>query len=244
MRALVIGAALAVGAVTVTVTVAGARQDPAAIARAIVIGQAYVSGNVYVGGFVEDERRAWPPAIDGVPLEEGRRERVAADFFRTVAQDSEEQYYFAQREGDPGDKDLFITIDKAAIEDRNLARYRAPVAVDQSVSFLGWDRRLALADISYRDETPRPLTPEEQKQVQADKLSVPKNVECSTEPRYLDSARIILTANIPKSSASIRLSSYLNPGCAGHLSEIYVLDVMSPGQPSRRFEFRHYHGVL
>ena len=215
------------------------------IARAIVIGQAYVSGNVYVGGFVEDERRAWPKAIDGVPLEEGRRERVSADFFRIVEQDSEEQYYFPQREGDPEDKDLFITIDKAAIEDRNLARYRAPVGVDQSVSFLGWDRRFPLVDISYRENgKARPLTSEEQKQVTADKASLPKNVECSTEPRYLDSAKIILTANVANTSSSIRVSSFLNPGCAGHLSEIYLLDVMSPGQPPRRFEFRHYHGVL
>ena len=215
------------------------------VARAVVIGQAYVSGNVYVAGFIADEPRAWPRQIEGVPLEESRRERIAADFYRIVAQDSEEHYYFPQREGDPADKDVFTTIDKAAIEDRNLARYRAPGGVDEAVSFVGWDRGMPLVDISYRDSgKPRPLTGDEQKQVDADRSSAPKNVECSTEARYLDSARIILTANIAKSAASIRLSSYLNPGCAGHLSEIYVLDVLSPGQPARRFEFRHYHGVL
>jgi hypothetical protein len=214
------------------------------VARAIVIGQAYVSGNVYVAGFIEQEPRPWPASIDGVPLEESRRERIAADFFRTVAQDSEEQYYFPQREGDPADQDLFVTIDKGALEDRNLARYRAPVAVDQSVSFLGWDRRLSLADISYRDnDKPRPLTDDERKEVAVDRAAIPKNADCSTEPRFLDAAKIVLTANVARSPLSIRLSSYLTPGCAGHLSEIYVLDVIT-ANASRRFEFRHYHGLL
>jgi hypothetical protein len=218
--------------------------DAEVIARAMVIGQAYVSGNVYVAGFIDDEPRSWPRQIEGVPLEESRRERIAADFFRAVVQDSEEHYYFPQREGDPAADDLFATIDKAALEDRNLARYRAPVAVDQSVSFLGWDRRLSLADISYRDnDKPRPLTDDERKEVAADRAAIPKNADCSTEPRFLDAAKIVLTANVARSPLSIRLSSYLTPGCAGHLSEIYVLDVIT-ANASRRFEFRHYHGLL
>ena len=215
------------------------------IARAIVIGQAYVSGNVYAAGFIDDEPRPWPRQIEGVPLEDSRRERVTAEFYRAVAQDSEEHYYFPQREGDPADQDLFTTIDKAAVEDRNLVRYRAAVPVERAVSFLGLDSRFALADVSYRDAgTRRPPGEEEQQQIAAEKASQPKGTDCSTEPRYLDSATIILTAKIAKSSLSIRLSSYLNPGCAGHLSEIYVLDVWAEGGAPRRFEFRHYHGVL
>lgn len=227
------------------VAVADARQDAVAIARALVIGQAYPSGNVYVAGFVEDEPRAWPRRIEGTPLQEGRAERITADFFRHVVQDSEEQSYFPQREGEPDDDDLFSTIDKAALEDRNLARYRAPVAANQAVAFLGWDQRVPLADISYRAAgQPRPVTEAERTEIAAAGQAVPKNIECTTEPRFLDAATVILTANISRSQASIRLSRYLNPGCAGHLSEIYVLDVLAPGQAPRRFEFRHYHGVL
>jgi hypothetical protein len=198
-----------------------------------------------VAGFIEDERRAWPRRIEGVPLQEGRRERINADFYRVVVQDSEEHYYFPQREGDPAGDDLFTTIDNAALEDRNLARYRAAIGVDQAVAFLGWDARVPLADISYRDAgRPRPISDAEREEVADVRKEIPKNIECTTEPQFLDSAKIILTANAPASKTSIRLSKYLNPGCAGHLSEIYILDVMAPGQPSRRFEFRHYHGVL
>jgi hypothetical protein len=236
---------LAAAFVVSAAAIADALQDAETVARALVVGQAYVSGNVYVGGFVEDERRSWPARIEGVPLIADRRDRIAASFFRTVVQDSEEQYYFPQREGDPADTDLFTTIDNAALEDRNLARYRAPVPVDQSVAFLGWDQRLPLVDISYRDSgQPRPITETEAKEVAAARDRIPKNIECTTEPRFLDSAEVVLTARVAKTPMSIRLSKYLNPGCAGHLSEFYVLDVMSPGEPARRFEFRHYHGVL
>ena len=216
------------------------------LARALVIGQAYVSGNVYVAGFIEDEPRSWPGRIEGVPLQEGRAERIAADFFRTVVQDSEEQYTFPHREGDPGEfaDNLFSTMDRMALQDRNLARYRAPTPVDRPVAFLGWDSSVPIAGISYqRGGQRRPVTDAERLEISAAKNQVPADAECSTEPQFLDSARIILTANIGDSSTSIRLSKYMDPGCAGHLSEIYVLDVITPNT-SRRSEFRHYHGVL
>src|SRR5688572_11112580 len=66
-----------------------ARQSPEAIARRIVIGQAYVSGNVYIAGFDPDEKRAWPRRLTLVPLREASPRRLAADFSRTVTQDSE-----------------------------------------------------------------------------------------------------------------------------------------------------------
>jgi hypothetical protein len=49
---------------------------------------------------------------------------------------------------------------------------------------------------------------------------------------------------VGKTGPAIRLSTYSNPGCLGHLSEVYVLDVIEPGREPRRFEFRHYAGVL
>ena len=225
--------------------VSHAGQDAAAVARSVVIGQAYVSGNLYVAGFVPDEPRAWPLHITGIPLKEGRTERINADLFRTVVQDSEEHYYFPQREGDPDDEDLFATVDKAAVSDRNIARYRARVPVDQSVSFLGWDERLNLADISVTlAGHVRAVTAAEAKEIAARKAETPKDIECTTVPQYLDDARVLLTARVGSTTESIRLSKYTTPGCAGHLADIYVLDVLAPGQEPRRFEFVHYRGVI
>ncbi len=224
-----------------------ARQSADAIARRIVIGQAYVSGNVYIAGFDPDEKRAWPRRLTLVPLQEASPRRLAADFFRTVTQDSEEQYYFPGREnaGDVSAPDLFSTVDRAALEDRNLARYRAEDSVESSVAVFGWDADLPLADISFSEKgQPRPTTASERRELDADKKSLPKNFECTTVPQFLDSAKVILTAKVANSNVSIRLSRFITPGCAGHLSEIYVLDVLAPGQEPRRFEFRHYHGVI
>jgi hypothetical protein len=223
-----------------------ARQTAEAIARSVVVGQAYPSGNVYVAGFVEDEPRPWPRRIVGVPLDAARSGRITADFFRIVAQDSEEQYYFPQREADTFEADVFATIDRAAITDRNLARYRAPGPSDASVSFFGWDDRLMMTDISFRDHgKPRPATAREREAIVADrKKAIPKDFECTTVPQFLDDAKIILTANVSNTKLSIRLSKYSNPGCAGHLADIYVLDVVEPGREPRRFEFLHYQGLL
>lgn len=226
---------------------AEARQTADQIARAIVIGQAYVSGNVYVAGFDEDEKRSWPRRITLVPLQE-TGPPLSADFFRTVTQDSEEQYYFPRREtvGDLSELDVFSTVDRAALEDRNLARYRMEQGVMSSVALFGWNTGLPLTDISYIDKgRPRPTTARERLAIDADKKSSPnKESDCTTVPQFLDAATVLLTAKLSNSNVTIRLSHYVTPGCAGHLSQIYVLDVLAPGQEPRRFEFRHYHGLI
>ena len=225
---------------------AEARQTADQIARAIVIGQTYVSGNVYIAGFDDDEKRSWPRRITLVPLQEPGPP-LSADFFRTVTQDSEEQYYFPRREtvGDVSELDIFSTVDRAALEDRNLARYRAEDGVQRSVPVFGWNAALPLTDISFSEKGRlRPTTASEHREIDADRKSIPKDFECTTVPQFLDSAKVILTAKVANSNVSIRVSQYITPGCAGHLSQIYVLDVLAPGQEPRRFEFRHYHGVI
>ena len=215
------------------------------IARNVVIGQSYPSGNVYVAGFVDTEPRSWPRRIAGVPLSAGRAQRITADFFRIVAQDSEEHYWFPQREADTFEDDVFATIDRAAIEDRNLARYRAPAPSDKPVGFFAWSERLELVDVRHAtSKQVRPLTASERTAIAKERNAVPKDVDCTTVPQFLDDAKVILTANVANTKLSIRLSKYSTPGCAGHLADIYVLDVIEPGRDPRRFEFRHYQGVL
>jgi len=196
-----IRAVLLIGGLLGLASHAEARQTADQIARAIVIGQVYASGNVYVAGFDANETRAWPDRLSLVPLRGASTQPLFADFVRLVAQDSEEQYYFPQREDrDPAVADVFSTIDRAALEDRNLARYRSADLQNTPMSILAWDERLGIRDISVRDSgQPRPTT-------------APERAE--------------------------------TPGCAGHLSDIYILDVLEPGQEQRRFEFRHDQGVL
>lgn len=226
---------------------AEARQTADELARGFVIGQGYSSGNVYVGGFVDDPKREWPRQVTMIAIRIPDAPRTTAQFSRAVPADSEEQYYFPQREdgGSAGPDDLFSTIDSAALEDTNLALFRASTKIPTALPIFGWDDRLPFIETSFRDHgQPRPTTEAERAQVAEDKKAVPKDIECTTEPGYLDSARVILTGKIAKTNISIRLSVFDTPGCAGHLSEIYVLDVLEPGRDPRRFEFRHYVGVL
>jgi hypothetical protein len=89
----------------------------------------------------------------------------------------------------------------------------------------------------------RPLTAAERVEIERERKPVRNNAECTTEPKFLDSARVMLTA-VAKPNATIRLSRFETPGCAGHLVAIYVLDVHERGRDPRRFLFRHFVGLL
>lgn len=218
------------------------------IARAIVIGQAYTSGNVYLGGFAGDQQREWPKRVTLTALKTPQALPLTAGFTRRLAPDSEELFYFPQREdgGSAGPDDLFSTIDSMMVTDPNVALYRAAAKVVKPLAVFGWDEGLSITGVSFRSSgAPRPTTGAERMEIaQQKQASTPKDFECTTEPRFLDAAAVILTARVAKTKTAIRLSTYATPGCAGHLSEVYVLDVIEPGRDPRRFEFRHYAGVL
>ena len=224
------------------------RQSADAIARAIVIGQAYTSGNVYLGGFTGDEKREWPKRVTVTALRTPNALPLTAAFTRALPPDSEELFYFPQREdgGSAGPDDLFSTIDSMMVTDPNVALYRASAKVANPLAVFGWDESMAITDVSFRNlGALRPATEAERLEIaEQKKTATPKDVECTTEPQFLDAATVILNARVGNTKTAIRLSTYATPGCAGHLSEIYVLDVLEPGRDPRRFEFRHYVGLL
>jgi hypothetical protein len=215
------------------------------IARAIVIGQSYTSGHVYVGGFVEDAAREWPVRIATIALRTPNTPRVSADFIRALDPNSEEQHYFPQKEdgGSAGPQDLFSTIDSMMVVDANLALYRTTTRISKPLAIVGWNERLPASDISFRDAGQlRPTSEADRAEIAEAKKNIPKDYECTTVPQYLDAAKVMLTGKV--ANVSFRLSTYQTPGCAGHLAEIYVLDVLEPGRDPRRFQFSHYVGLL
>jgi hypothetical protein len=228
------------------------RQTADEIARAIVIGQAYTSGNVYVGGFSRpgsgDGKREWPARLTVTALRTPNALPLGADFTRALDTGSEEAASFPQREdgGSAGPDDLFSTIDSMMLTDPDLALYRAAAKVARPLAVIGWDRGVAITELSFRNNgAVRPATDAERQAIAEEKkAAAATDVDCSTERQFLDSATVILNARVAKTRTAIRVSTYSNPGCAGHLSEVYVLDVLEPGQEPRRFEFRHFAGVL
>jgi len=224
-------------------TAVEARQSEEAIARGIVIGQAYVSGSVVVAGFFEDNARSWPQSITLARLFASGGQHPSADFVRVLSQEHPESFSGG---GDIDvEQNVFAAIDHIFL-DRPVALYRSRVTIAESTGVIGWSgTSLGVRDVSYQNRGQlRPTTPRERDEVAADKRKLPKDIKCTTVPQWIDAAKILLTATVSLTNATIRLSSYQDPGCLGHLSTIYVLDVMMPGREPRRFEFRHYQGVL
>jgi hypothetical protein len=67
-----------------------ARQSADAIARDIVIGQAYRSGRIIVAGFVEEDARPWPQTLVVARLLPPLAQQPSADFVRRLDQDDPE----------------------------------------------------------------------------------------------------------------------------------------------------------
>jgi hypothetical protein len=224
-------------------SVADARQDEEEIARGIVIGQAYVSGKIVVAGFVGADERTWPPSITLARLFAPGAQHPNADFERGLHQESAVAFS-GGAEIDQA-QNVFAVIDGGELMDRPLALYESRVTIAESTGVIGWNGIMGVRDLSYRDRgQARPVSSRDRAEIAAERRKLPKDIACTTEPRWIDSARILLTATITNSKSTIRLSSYQTPGCLGHLSTIYVLDILTPGREPRRFEFRHYQGVL
>ena len=219
-----------------------ARQDDITIARSLVVGQAYATGNIVVAGFVADAARSWPQTITVARLLTPAAGRLGADFMRPLRDERPDA--FAGGEAVDPAQDLFVAVDDV-FDDRPVALYKSRVTIAESTSVFGWSGTLGLRDLSYQNRgQPRPVSSRERDEIAAEKRKLPRDVKCTTVPRWIDAAKILLTAGIASSKTTIRLSSYETPGCLGHLATIYILDVITPGREPRRFEFRHQQGVL
>jgi hypothetical protein len=97
------------------------------------------------------------------------------------------------------------------------------------------------------DGRPRPLMVAEREEISREKSAAAKNqaqLECTSNPSYLDAAVEIFQASIEERNLTLRVSTYDNPGCAGHLASIYILDVLRNGEMVKKFEFLQYQGPL
>jgi hypothetical protein len=124
----------------------------------------------------------------------------------------------------------------AVYESRDLAIY--------SFSVIAFDSQLPLADIRLARRE-RPLTSEESAVVAKDKLaSTTRESECTTVSRYLDSAKTDLSAKVQRSDISIRISDYETPGCGGHLTTVFLLDIIKSGVVLKTYRLAQYKGAI
>jgi hypothetical protein len=90
----------------------------------------------------------------------------------------------------------------------------------------------------------RPMTGAERQQLESEQRRRRNAAECTTVPASLDEAVVLLEGELSNPAVTLRLSSYIDPGCAGHLTRVYVLDLLQGGALVRKLETFHYKGAL
>jgi hypothetical protein len=112
---------------------------------------------------------------------------------------------------------------------------------------LGIDPGIAVSDLKLLSGN-RPLTPADRqeivKQKGEDKKAAAQYGECTGNPAYIDSATQIAAIGLAQGDLRLRVSTYDNPGCGGHLDSIYILDVLRGNMALSKFEAHRYQGAL
>ncbi|MDH5179911.1 MAG: hypothetical protein OEZ39_18815 [Gammaproteobacteria bacterium] len=233
-----------------------AEPDTGQLVQHIFIGQAYPSGNVYLRRFSNEpmQPQDWPDTLTLLPIAKhnslprtftARRVKVLQE---KIVDNIVKSIYIPGHEGmdanhnycgqgkPPGRNpayqqlsgDFYTSIIDHCESNRGIAVYRITPST-YSFMVLGTDNQISLTDPALPQGEKRPMTPAETRKLAADKEAVRKETEkyeCNTIPGWPDSAELIFRARITRPALSLRLSNYLDPGCGGHLSSIYVLDLL------------------
>lgn len=221
----------------------------------LFIGQVYPSGNVYVKSF--SGNRVWPKELSLVPLVTDRSPSKAPLVSQTM-----QPGYIPAIEGmddqhDPcgplPTKALDISFEYLSDEffdgmidycetNENVAVYRT-AASQFSYTVLAFNSDVAFDNVRVV-EGPRPMTDAERQGAEEEKRQTEKIAkDCTTVPAYIDSAALFLEAGLAN-GITLRLSSYKNPGCAGHLSTIYLVDIIRANAILTTFQLVQNQGVL
>lgn len=239
----------------------------------IFIGQAYPSGNVYLRRFVEKEEpnSEWPRELQvisvasqsdiespiGVQFVQLLESKIENNVVKSVfipgiegMNDSHNSCGLGQiKKVDPAFKtlsgDFFDAILDHCEPNDGIAVFRGKPS-NYSFLVFGVEKPYSLSKTKVIAKAKRPLTDTEKKQVILEKKESKTNAsdfKCTTEPAYLDSAVQLFEATIDRST-SLRLSTYDNPGCGGHLASIYILDILKDNIPVKSFSISQYQGAL
>jgi hypothetical protein len=240
--------------------------------RRVFIGQAYPSGNVYLQSFYRKAgyQPRWPKELLILPLGDTKsvlgKTQMKASFVKAMKDGLEDDVvksmYIPGAEGmNDGHEscglgeikkveqykyisgDYFHAMSDHCEPNEGVGIYH----IDSSkYSFLvfGIDPGIAVADLKLLSGK-RPLAPADRQEIAKKKREDEKAAdECTGNPAYIDSAAQIAEIGLAGGDLRLRLSTYLDPGCGGHLSSIYILDVLRRYVVLRKFEVDRYQGAL
>jgi hypothetical protein len=237
------------------------------LASKIYIGMVYPSGNVYLKPFSSAPRdqSIWSGSviIHPLPVENEYKPPIDNNFNKAVFIQEVENEYIPGLEGfddvhnkycgwryqklesetDRSIPDFFRTVLDYCEYEQGVSQYRVDkkglgpshiVAFEESL-------RPQSANLSAKGNK-RPISKEEKKKV----LELKKKdlTDCTTIPHFIDSAEQLLSIEFLNLEFDIRISYYSNAGCAGHLADIYVLDLIKDHKVESTFELDHYFGPI
>jgi len=238
----------------------------------IFIGQAYPSGNIYVRKFTDyaDSTTTWPKTINLLPVATNQMRIKKVIFSRPMENKIENNIlysiYIPGEEGMDEDHDscgigtikktnpnfkklsgdFFDSMLDHCDGNQGIAIYRTEPSMD-SYMILGIDEFFSFSQPKWIKGEKRPMTSNEKALIKQEKEHFKensKNLECGTNPVFLDSAVQIVEVKINKYNWTLRLSSFDNPGCGGHLSSEYILDILQKNRLLKSFSIYQYKGVL
>ena len=238
---------------------AQAPSNPVSIAESVFIGQIYPSGNTYVKAFpVRKTAVNWPKSIllvtiprrASTPLQSFEADlvsvKVQPSYLPGVEGMDLEHATCGAEFGEKHDssitylsEDFFDASFDYCDPNEGVALYRAK-PVPFSVRVLAFPAEIRIVDPRSLTGT-RPATREELQEVARQKAEPTR--DCTTTRAFMDSATRLFQANLDN-RMSVRLSAYKTPGCSGHLSTIYLLDVLRGQDLERTFQASQSHGPL
>ncbi len=219
------------------------------IAGNIFIGQAFQSKQAYFIAF--DEATVWPEKLTFHNT--AKRQRVIEGLKIGPLPECSDKPYFYKVEKDRAKVEyfpdgFFSTVMDDCV-DEAVFTYSFDESIKTAMNIIAWSDPLELKNFSFKNRDKiRPMT--EAEKVELSKLKIASEKiekaygECSTETGYIDDAKIITEFDIGDQGLKGRFSKYFDPGCAGHLKDIYILDLLKEGRLLKRLTTYHYEGVI
>ena len=240
-----------------------AESDRASIATGLFIGQVYPSGHAYLKPLAGEDAPAnnLPKSVFLLPLSGEPAALKTPPTQATLISPTVRFDYIPRVEGmddqhltcgpaEPRKKnpafrylseDFFDAIFDYCDGNDDVALYRSS-PLPYSVKVLAFTSEVDLIDARLVSGA-RPVTPTEEQDIARQRRDLQSEGECTTIPAFVDSSQRVLEASSGR-GLTLRLSSYKTPGCAGHLSTIYVLDMLRGQDVVQTFQLGQSHGPL
>jgi hypothetical protein len=242
-----------------TATQAQAPSNPVSISRSVFIGQTYPSGNTYVRSFADSQAIVnWPKSILLVIVPDRASTSIQAFEAEFVSAEVRPSYIpgvegmdnqhapcgaaFKEKHDSSIvylSEDFFNASFDYCDSNEGVGMYRTK-PVPFSVRVLAFPQGTRIVEPHSLTGT-RPATREELQEVARQKAEPAQG--CTTTRTFIDSAIRLFQATFDN-RFSVRLSAYKTPGCTGHLSTIYLLDIFRGQELLRTFPASQNHGPL